>query len=201
MAAVLGQAEEDMRNHQGHKPNHLFFVYYQLRLNFKDIKKHAIESADGPHKGLSQYIHDLLHNYPRGSKMPNVISHDFVCEDSCRKIISLNSEYERFQARGAEYEGSGGLARGVSSKSKGAGTDSAFGSGPPSVRPIPFRTLVRRSSSGTLPKEFDSIIERTSERSPGRFVEGRFGLVLPDFETISCGKFSFFCPESATRQS
>src|SRR5207237_7428842 len=79
----LKAAEE----HQSHGLDHLCFMYWQLTGG--NIEANT-QGPTGPHEMLDQFIWDLWKKGP-DSKLPNVISHDFVSEETCSKIIKLNN--------------------------------------------------------------------------------------------------------------
>jgi hypothetical protein len=113
--SVLNGALNDADAHADHPRDHLHFVYYQQTMLLGDIKA-ATEGASGVHQALGGFLGeltdrvkndvgtrqgrdpstvtvDLLTAFPnlRGRyRYPNVISHDFVCEDTCKRIVKMN---------------------------------------------------------------------------------------------------------------
>ena len=107
MGKVHGNAAESFRvhaGHAGHRPDHLHFVYWQQTLSGGNIKAATTAAKDrtlfgreekawtgGAHANLGDFAAEIRQNIPAGTwRLPNVISHDFVTEQTCNPIIALN---------------------------------------------------------------------------------------------------------------
>ncbi len=94
MSRVKGAADAASDNHQGHFNTHLHYVYWQqtMPLGVGNIKR---VTKGGAHKKMDAYIAGLREkkNQDAQYRLPNVISHDFVTEETCSQIIRLNSGY------------------------------------------------------------------------------------------------------------
>lgn len=89
MAKVYGESIEATNEHRNHPDDHLCFVYWQLTGG--NVQTNTMAST-GTHAKLDGFLQEVLENSLPAGKLPNVISHDFVSEDSCSQIISLNAD-------------------------------------------------------------------------------------------------------------
>ena len=109
MKDVHGNAEKALNEHKHHAgDNHLLWIYWQQTGGFTpaphlffeieknttkgndDVKFHGIDNNKGAHANLYGFCHEILqHVRDRRWRMPNVISHDFVTEQTCSEIIAL----------------------------------------------------------------------------------------------------------------
>jgi hypothetical protein len=110
--AVIDQSLQAAERHFNHGPLHLHFVYYQQTMNIprQMTGSGSIEAAThapgtGAHANLPDFLAKLLaladeHNVGV-DRFANVISHDFVDENTCKQIISLNDTYRTAARSGA----------------------------------------------------------------------------------------------------
>lgn len=103
MKKVHGSAEQGLDDHAQHGgDDHLSFVYWQQTMKPGDIKKATTEKASkgvlgvgsskgGAHAQLGGFCDEIRNKVAAGDwKLPNVISHDFVKDETCAQIIALN---------------------------------------------------------------------------------------------------------------
>jgi hypothetical protein len=89
MDKVYGKSIEAVKKHLNHGSDHLCFVYWQLTGG--NVQNNTM-AASGTHARLDGFLQEVLQNAMASGNLPNVISHDFVSEDSCSQIISLNQD-------------------------------------------------------------------------------------------------------------
>lgn len=89
MDKVYNKSIEATKKHLSHPNDHLCFVYWQLTGGNVETNTKA---TSGTHAKLDGFLQEVLQNAMASGNLPNVISHDFVSEDSCRQIISLNQD-------------------------------------------------------------------------------------------------------------
>jgi len=89
MAKVEKKSLEAVKAHRDHgsENDHLCFVYWQMTGG--NVEQKA-KSDTGTHAKMQDFLYDCMKAC--GNALPNVISHDFVCEESCNPIIRLNTE-------------------------------------------------------------------------------------------------------------
>jgi hypothetical protein len=105
MSVVASRSLEASKTHlRTHPPGqeHLHFVYWQqtggnIKKNTKAPNKADVKYTGGAHDNLGEYGADLLDMRDEFAtagtyqfKFPNVISHDFVKDHTCKQIIDLN---------------------------------------------------------------------------------------------------------------
>jgi hypothetical protein len=107
IGVVHANAEQSFVAHAAHagaRPDHLHFVYWQQTLSGGNIKSKTTEAKDktligreekqwtgGAHANLGDFAFEIWQKYNAGTwRLPNVISHDFVTEQTCNPIIALN---------------------------------------------------------------------------------------------------------------
>lgn len=100
--ATAVRAFDEHKNHAQGIPDHLHFVYWQQTVKGGNIKKKTLGSnktkkgviksySGGAHDNLHPFINEIFNKVEDGDWLrPNVISHDFVTEQSCSQIIALN---------------------------------------------------------------------------------------------------------------
>jgi hypothetical protein len=86
---------------------HLHFVYWQQTAGAfgeKDVFRTTTSArgqaawSGGAHANLDPFMAELAQKKTTSGKVPaNVISHDFVTADTCKKIIRLNPECSNLQ--------------------------------------------------------------------------------------------------------
>jgi hypothetical protein len=95
--------DEHLKNHPGDGAGHLHFVYWQQTAGVfgeKDIYKTTSAArtdgkwTGGAHANLDDLVAELKERRKMSAnRLPiNVLSHDFVTADTCRKIIGLNPD-------------------------------------------------------------------------------------------------------------
>ncbi len=109
MTTVHKSAATAATDHKAHPRNHLHFVYWQqtMTAGAGDIHKSTVASnsrtligkkekdyTGGAHANLGAYVDEIKANMNSGSwDLPNVISHDFVTDQTCKAIFELNPNY------------------------------------------------------------------------------------------------------------
>jgi hypothetical protein len=90
---VASESLKAAKGHRDHARDHLCFVYWQLTggvFREKNVEGMTKNPETGTHAQMLSFIEDLLKEC--GNRLPNVISHDFVTEQSCDPIIRLNHD-------------------------------------------------------------------------------------------------------------
>ncbi|MGQ0697760.1 MAG: hypothetical protein ACT4PZ_05895 [Panacagrimonas sp.] len=107
MTKVHDNAENGALEHKNHPKDHLHFVYWQQTMTLglgnietattraKKVEKGQPKAlSGGAHANLADFVKEIeLNMSPPGGRIwarPNVISHDFVKEETCSEIIKLN---------------------------------------------------------------------------------------------------------------
>lgn len=107
IADVHATAERSFADHFAHagaRPDHLHFIYWQQTLSGGNIKKATEEKKDktligrqekawtgGAHENLADFATQIRTEVQANRwRLPNVISHDFVNQQTCNAIIALN---------------------------------------------------------------------------------------------------------------
>ena len=103
MKKVHGSAEKGLDEHALHGgDDHLSFVYWQQTMKPGDIEAATTQKASkgvlgiratkgGAHAQLTSFTDEIRDKVASGKwKLPNVISHDFVKDETCSQIIALN---------------------------------------------------------------------------------------------------------------
>ncbi len=112
MVEVSTQSRQAIRTHvMTHGADHLSFVYFQQTVAFQSIEEATtapnkfdkqtnkqIPYSGGAHSNLSRFLGEVTGiAQQHGAAFPrvvNVVSHDFVNEETCRKIISCNPNFQ-----------------------------------------------------------------------------------------------------------
>ena len=92
MEKVYSKMKDQATEHYTHqsKDQHLHFVYWQQTIKMGDIRK-ATEGKEGAHEMLDVFAKEAVANVLNAVwDIPNVISHDFVKQATCSKIIDIN---------------------------------------------------------------------------------------------------------------
>jgi hypothetical protein len=90
MAMRYDQQIEAIENHQNHADDHLLYTYWQVTGGNVESNTVGVGSMRAQ---LVPFIADLADKYrsdPNNYRLPNVIAHDFVDNDSCANIVYLN---------------------------------------------------------------------------------------------------------------
>jgi hypothetical protein len=88
--AAKRAAADHHQNHAGDRDRHLHFVYWQNTIKAGDIGA-ATGGPKGAHATLDLFAKEAVANVLNGHwDIPNVISHDFVSQATCTKIIDIN---------------------------------------------------------------------------------------------------------------
>ncbi len=82
-------------NHLGNKTsNHLLFLYWQQTGGNVEANTRAATNPVGPHAQLGPFIAHIKQNFQK-KHWPNIISHDFVNDQTCEQIIDMNGAPDR----------------------------------------------------------------------------------------------------------
>lgn len=110
MKSVHKTAEKSFKEHKEHfrdPSDHLHFVYWQQTLKPGNIQEKTLSPntktligkkeqayTGGAHANLGTFLDEIKTNVAKGDwLLPNIISHDFVTEQTCSQIIALNPLY------------------------------------------------------------------------------------------------------------
>lgn len=91
MADVLKVARGAADEHQGHKKDHLHWVYWQQTGG--NVSSNT-KGSHGAHSALGDFIKEIKAQMGGNQwSLPNVIGHDFVSDQTCKQIFELNPYY------------------------------------------------------------------------------------------------------------
>lgn len=94
---VYKKSIEAVKKHIDHANDHLCFVYWQLTGG--KVQSNTMNETTGTHARLDGFINDVVRAALASGNFPNVISHDFVSEDSCSQIIAMNNDRKALMAK------------------------------------------------------------------------------------------------------
>ncbi|MET0349653.1 MAG: hypothetical protein ABW067_07680 [Rhizobacter sp.] len=97
MDKVYDKSIAAVKKHLEHGNDHLCFVYWQLTGG--NVQNNTMSPTTGTHARLDGFINDVVRSAMASGNLPNVISHDFVSEDSCAQIIALNKDRKALMAQ------------------------------------------------------------------------------------------------------
>jgi hypothetical protein len=105
MSKVTRAAQNAAAEHRGHHRDHLHWVYWQqtMTTNLLGLKevvtglgniRSKTTSAQGAHGKLGDFIDEIRQKRDSGEwYTPNIIGHDFVTAETCKRIYELNVYY------------------------------------------------------------------------------------------------------------
>lgn len=101
MQNVWDRQLQNVREHQRHMgrytSNHLLFLYWQQTGGNVEQNTRAATNPQGPHARLPEFIKHVRKTFDK-QYWPNVISHDFVNDQTCEQIISMNGLSDAVEA-------------------------------------------------------------------------------------------------------